>query len=243
MRGSNAGLLFAGVVCAACAQHESKAINHPSNVEPELNVTSNDIKLHGNKAQSVAHAEPTSRKSSPSPKSGLHNIQQPPAARTRHQPSPATNVRPENDDQARAAFTSALGYDLRGEAEFTELSRGVEVRVAVNGAPPGVKGVHIHQKADCSDIPNKSMGGHFSPDKQDSGFPTNAEHHLGDLGNIQIGADGAGELKVVIPAANLKDADTHSFLTRSIVVHETSDTGTGEAGESGEPIACGIIDR
>lgn len=157
--------------------------------------------------------------------------------------TPTTTVRPDSDEQARAAFTSAHGYELRGEAEFTKVTQGVEVRVAVNGAPPGVKGVHIHQKPDCSDIPNNSMGAHFSPPVQDLGYLTEAEYHLGDLGSLRVGADGAGELKVVVPKANLKDADTHSFLTHSIVVHDAYDTAEAATGQGSKPIACGIIDR
>lgn len=163
---------------------------------------------------------------------------------TARTPGADTIVRPEGTEQVRAAFTSANGYDLRGEAEFTQVSQGVEVRVAVVGATPGVKGVHIHQKADCSDIPNKSMGAHFSPKFDEASYPAAADHELGDLGHMQIGADGAGELKVVVPAANLRPDDSHSFLTRSIVLHESSETeGSGEAERPEKPIACGIIDR
>lgn len=157
------------------------------------------------------------------------------------QRQPALQVRPDNDEQARAAFTAATGYDLRGQAEFTKVAQGVEVRVAINGAPPGFKGVHIHKKPDCSDIPT-GLGAQLPPNDVGHGYPAATEHHLGDLGNIRIGADGAGELKIVVPAANLKDADENSFLTRSIVVHEVSDTGD-QAGGAGAPIACGIIDR
>lgn len=238
MHSRNTLILATSILCAACASDRTREPADPS--EFELNVAQNEAIAEPNDIeQDNRGASDAQRAHEP----GLSTSQQqtPLSAKLRERSEP--EVRPDSDEQAHAAFTSATGYDLRGQAEFTQVARGVEVRVAVNGAPPGAKGVHIHQKADCSDIDNKSMGSHFVPSKYDRGYSTEQEHHLGDLGNIEIGADGAGELKIVIPAANLKDADDHSFLARSIVVHEQSDQGTSESGDSGKPIACGIIDR
>ena len=113
----------------------------------------------------------------------------------------------------------------------------------VKNAPPGVKGIHIHQKPDCTDIPNKSMGDHFAPDVKEHGMPDSAAHHLGDLGNITIDKDGDGELKIKLAKANLLHGDALSLLGRAIVIHEKNDEGAAKqpSGNSGKPIACAVI--
>jgi Cu-Zn family superoxide dismutase len=142
---------------------------------------------------------------------------------------------------ARADFSAAPGYQLSGKASLREVAGGVAVSVQVEHAPPGKKGIHVHQKPDCSDIPGRSMGDHFSPEAHQHGLPSSVEHHLGDLGNIEIEADGTGKLEVTIPGANLKPGDRSSFLEKAIVVHAQEDVGTPPTGNSGSPIACAAI--
>jgi superoxide dismutase, Cu-Zn family len=147
----------------------------------------------------------------------------------------------QSERRASTTLITAPGYQLAATAQFTEVREGVKIRVEVSGAPPGRKGIHIHQTADCSDIPNKSMGSHFAPEGHDHGLPGASQRHLGDLGNIEIGADGSGVLDIIVADANLKMEDARSFVTRSLVLHEAEDKGTGDSGESGKPIACGPI--
>jgi Cu-Zn family superoxide dismutase len=143
--------------------------------------------------------------------------------------------------EAEGDFQAAPGVKLEGEAELAQRQDGVRVEVEVKNAPPGVKGIHIHERGDCSDIPGKSMGEHFAPGHKDHGLPHAAVHHLGDLGNIQVDRDGNGKLEIVVPRANLKLGDPHSFVGKSVVIHEKRDVGTGPSGESGKPIACAVI--
>jgi len=147
------------------------------------------------------------------------------------------------DGDAKAVFKAAPGIKLKGEAELEAKGDGVEIEVEVANAPPGPKGIHIHQKPDCTDIPAKSMGDHFAPDVKEHGLPNSPAHHLGDLGNINIDEDGKGELEIKVAKANLKDNDPLSLLGRAIVIHEKNDEGAGAqpSGNSGKPIACAVI--
>lgn len=154
------------------------------------------------------------------------------------------NAQPNRDErEAEADFQSAEGIQLKGEAELEETAAGLRIKVDVKSAPVGLKGIHVHEKGDCSDIRGKSMGGHFSPGAEPHGLPDAHTRHLGDLGNIKIDADGNGKLEIVVPHANLKPGDSHSFLGKAMVIHTSEDVGTGESGESGEPIACAIIEE
>lgn len=147
------------------------------------------------------------------------------------------------DREAEAEFKSAAGFEVEGEAELEESPEGVRISVNIEGAPKGLKGLHIHQTDDCSNIPAKSMGGHFAPDGEKHGMPNDTQHHLGDLGNISIDAEGNGKLEITVPEANLREGDHKSFIGKAIVLHEGKDTGAGEAGEAGKPIACAPIKK
>jgi len=143
--------------------------------------------------------------------------------------------------RADATFAAAPGAKLTGDAKLKEVAGGVQIEVELENAPAGEKGIHIHQKGDCSDIPGKSMGEHYAVTSPHHGLPTESEHHLGDLGNIDVGQNGEGNLIIVVPGANLESGQERSFVGKAIVVHEGQDVGTDPAGNSGKPIACAVI--
>lgn len=130
---------------------------------------------------------------------------------------------------------------LSGTATFTEVDGGVNVRVQVAGAPPGKIATHVHEKGDCSAPDAMSAGGHFNPANLPHALPPSGERHLGDLGNIDVGADGAGSTEIVIKGASLKEGDPSSFLGRAIIVHAKKDDGGQPVGNAGGRIGCGVI--
>lgn len=154
----------------------------------------------------------------------------------RGQGGPSTGVR-----KAAAEFKTVEGVKLDGEAELIEVDGGVRISVTVEDAPPGKKGIHVHQRGDCSDIPKQSMGGHFAPHGEPHGLPGAAARHPGDLGNITIGKDGTGKLEIVAPNVNLQTSDPMTILGRAIVIHTGEDKGSQPTGGAGNPIACAEI--
>jgi Cu-Zn family superoxide dismutase len=141
---------------------------------------------------------------------------------------------------AKTELERAPGVELQGGAEFSSEVDGVRAYVRIEKATPGKHGIHVHEKPDCSDIPNKSMGAHFAPDTKEHGLPQSPKRHLGDLGNIEVGPDGRGQLEIKVLTATLDDGP-RSFADKALVIHEKEDVGTGPSGESGPPIACGVI--
>ena len=87
----------------------------------------------------------------------------------------------------------------------------------------------------------KSAGDHFNPGGHQHGMPNAAEHHLGDLGNMTVGADGKGHLEITVAGATLAAAAENSYLNRAVIVHEKVDTGEQPAGNAGARVACGVI--
>jgi len=145
------------------------------------------------------------------------------------------------EPKAEASFESARGIELGGTAKFYEKDGSVVVVVNIDDATPGPHGIHIHEKGDCSDITGKSMGAHFDPKKTKHGLPIARVKHLGDLGNIDVDKDGKGTLEIAVHDASLADRGTSTFLGKAIVIHAGEDTGKGSSGNSGTPIACGVI--
>lgn len=160
-----------------------------------------------------------------------------PIAETRSSETPAT---PEAR-RAVADLDTTPATKLQAEASFEETAEGVKVVLQVEHAKPGKQAVHVHEIGDCSDISGKSMGEHFAPDYQQHALPEITHRHLGDLGNIEIDREGKGVLEITAPRATLKPRDPSSFLGKALVVHEGEDKGTGPSGDSGTPVACGVI--
>jgi Cu-Zn family superoxide dismutase len=165
----------------------------------------------------------------------------PNAGATNTEPAPAAPGEPKRE--AEADFKVVDGIELNGEAKLEEFAGGVRLKVKVADAPPGVRGIHIHEKGDCSDIPGKSMGEHFAPTGHKHGLPGQKERHFGDLGNITVAQDGTGTLDITVADANLRADDRLSLLHRAVVIHQSEDVGKGPSGNSGSPVACAVIEK
>ncbi len=132
------------------------------------------------------------------------------------------------------------GSKLAGTATLTAVDGGVKVAIKITGATPGKLASHVHETGDCSAPDAKSAGGHFNPEGHKHGLP-DGERHLGDLGNIEVKADGTGAHEIVAKGANLTAGDAKSFLGKAIVVHEKQDDGGQPTGNAGGRIGCGVI--
>ena len=157
--------------------------------------------------------------------------------------APSARGAPSTSPSRRIFVPRAARSDskLSGTATFTEVDGGVKVRVQVAGAPPGKIATHVHEKGDCSAPDAASAGGHFNPAGLPHALPPAAVRHLGDLGNIDIGADGTGSTEIVVKGASLKEGDPSSFLGRAIIVHAKQDDGGQPVGNAGGRIGCGVI--
>ena len=147
---------------------------------------------------------------------------------------------------AKADLKAADGQDVEVEAKFFAVAGGVRVVAEIEDATPGKHGFHVHETGDCSDLKGKSMGSHFSPEKHEHALPTEVgTKHLGDLGNVVVDDKGDGKVEITVPGASLEPNDQNSFLGRALVFHLNEDTGKKHqpAGDSGDPIACGVIER
>ena len=137
---------------------------------------------------------------------------------------------------------TAEDSSVSGTATLAETANGLQVNVQVAGVPAGQHGLHIHQYGDCGDG-GKAAGGHFNPDGAPHGLlPKDGltKAHPGDMGNIEVGGDGAGSLTLVLPGVTLTSGQ-YNVAGRAMVLHEKVDDFGQPTGNAGGRIGCGVI--
>jgi superoxide dismutase, Cu-Zn family len=143
---------------------------------------------------------------------------------------------------ANAAIESRSGSKVTGKAVFTELpSGGTKIEVWIENATPGVHGIHLHEKGDCSAPDASSAGGHFNPSGNPHGGPAEEKHHNGDWGNITVGEDGKGHIVVTSTMLTVKPGP-NSVVGKAVVFHEKADDlKTQPTGDAGGRYGCGVV--
>jgi Cu-Zn family superoxide dismutase len=154
--------------------------------------------------------------------------------------------------QATASAT-ITGKGIKGTAQFTERAQGtgkiVEISVQVSGLTPGKHGVHLHAVGKC-DPDFTAAGGHFDPGPASNTDPdANHPFHMGDVPNLEVGANGSGSMKVMTTRVTLSDGPLSLFDEdgTAIIIHGNEDqgiTGAPKSGVSGGPrVACGVVTK
>ena len=155
--------------------------------------------------------------------------------------------------QRMTAHADIKGTNISGTAEFVEQSKGtatwVEITVTAGGLTPGKHGVHLHAIGKCE--PDfTAAGGHFDPGPAGNTDPdANHPFHMGDIPNLEVGADGKGTMKIVTTRVTLSAGPLSLFDAdgTAIIIHGNPDQGiTGEpkSGVSGGPrVACGVVSK
>lgn len=146
---------------------------------------------------------------------------------------------------ATAIMEAASGSKVSGEAFFTEMDGKVQFELSVRNVTPGVHAVHLHEKGDCSAEDASSAGGHWNPTmKQHGRRDAGNVYHQGDVGNMEVGADGNGTLSLLIEGWSIGGADSTNVLGKSVIVHDKADDFTSQpSGNAGSRISCGLIRR
>ncbi len=149
------------------------------------------------------------------------------------------------DRSARADVKNAMGETL-GALNFTETKEGVQVEGRLTGLSPGIHGFHIHQVGQCAAPDFKSAGPHFNPGQKQHGDLNPLGVHAGDLVNLTVNPEGSGSVNMLAKGATIK-AGPNSLMQpggTSLVIHASADDRKSDpSGNSGERIACGVIQQ
>jgi Cu-Zn family superoxide dismutase len=125
----------------------------------------------------------------------------------------------------------------------------VEYPLNAKGLKPGKHGVHLHAVGKCE--PDfAASGGHFDPGPAGNTDPdANHPFHMGDIPNLEVGANGTGSMTGVTSRITLSPGPL-SLLDAdgaAVIIHGNEDqgiTGAPKSGVSGGPrVACGVINK
>ncbi|PSN11564.1 superoxide dismutase [filamentous cyanobacterium CCT1] len=175
----------------------------------------------------------------------------------------------QTEPDATAELLDAEGNRV-GTVEFTSVEDGVQIRTlvegfdaAVTGDQRGQHGLHIHETGECTAPDFSSAGGHFNPTDADHGLLDPDGPHAGDLPNIWIEADGSADYTVTTNLITLEEGDGQRPAQEddgqrpvqegdrslfdsdgsAIIIHSGADDYiTDPSGDSGDRLACGVIE-
>ncbi|MFC5602641.1 superoxide dismutase family protein [Sporosarcina koreensis] len=133
-----------------------------------------------------------------------------------------------------------------GTAELTEEEDALRIMVEAENLPEGLHGFHFHEKGVCEAPDFESAGGHFNPTDASHGLDHEDGPHAGDLPNLEVGPDGTVKEEFFVENLTLLAGEENSLYHEggtSLVIHAEADDGkTQPSGNSGDRIACGVVE-
>jgi Cu-Zn family superoxide dismutase len=107
---------------------------------------------------------------------------------------------------------------------------------------PGTHGFHVHEIGNCATPDASSAGDHFNPAGVHHAGHEAAVRHVGDLGNLVANADNTATIDFYDD--HMEFVGMNSIIGKAFIVHaDEDDLTTQPAGNSGDRIACGVIEN
>lgn len=147
-----------------------------------------------------------------------------------------------HEKKAIAIIESRSDSHVSGKARFHEVNGKVTLTIKIEGAEPGTHAVHLHEKGDCAAPDAASAGGHWNPAHEDHGKWAASPFHRGDIGNIEVGADGKGTFTLTTDLWTIGGAPETDVIGKGIIIHAKADDFTTQpTGNAGGRVGCGVV--
>lgn len=145
---------------------------------------------------------------------------------------------------AHADLKNAQGRTV-GTVKLMSTPHGVLLQAELDNLPAGEHAFHLHQTGRCDAPDFKTAGGHYAPRGHVHGFLDPKGPHAGDMPNLHV--SGKLNIEYLLEHAVLDGGGVDALLDSdgaAVVVHAGKDDyRTDPAGDSGERIACGVIQK
>lgn len=150
------------------------------------------------------------------------------------------------EKEASANMINVEGREV-GTVTFSDTPSGVlHIVIEMTDLPPGPHGFHVHEKGACEPEGGfESAGGHYADDDE-HGVHSRQGPHPGDLPNVHVGQNGTLQAEFFSEELSLSEDDDNPLLDEdgsAILVHASPDDYESQpSGDSGDRIACGVIE-
>ncbi len=125
---------------------------------------------------------------------------------------------------ATATLEPKSGSQITGTATFDEANGSTTISISAKALAPGKHGVAVHENGDCTGSNAAAVGNRFQP---------GGDHDGGLLGEMDVGPDGMGTLKVTSSKLTVAPGD-RSVIGKSIVI-------SGDPANPGSLVTFGIV--
>ena len=133
-----------------------------------------------------------------------------------------------------------------GNMSFSDTDKGLRIETSLADLPPGLHGMHIHEKGECGSMSSDgrqgaalSAGSHYDPKTTKRHEGPQGMGHAGDLPVLFVNAEGNTSQTLYAPRLQVAE-----IIGRSVIIHANNDNFSDEPkplGGSGARIACGAI--
>lgn len=149
-----------------------------------------------------------------------------------------------NSEHAQASISGTYtDTTVEGTATFDQVNGKVKMVLNITVPAKANKSVavHLHEHGACGDM-GKEAHGHWNPTNKQHGKWGSDSFHSGDIGNVELDADGKGSLTMETDLWSIGGDSTTNIVGRSIIVHGGVDDYTSQpSGNAGTRIGCGVI--